>query len=1020
MGQRRSFKTFLITFTLIFMLGMSIEVFSQVINSLRATNTSQLVVDNNTNGLADGGDIIEYTVQIANCSPNSIGGVNYQSDIDPNTVLIPNSITVTTQNTTLCGGGNNNPPAPTPLTPPPHPHSSTTTPANGATEVALNSNVTITFSEAVTVAGNWVQMVCTISGTFDTLSANLTITGGPITYTLDPNVDLQVGETCAVTVFASQVTDSEGINPTSNYAFGFVTETPPTITATNPANGAVAVPPASDIVITFDEPVTVTAASFTLECPAGTPFAGGFAVTGSGTNIITINPSGGNLPSGITCQVVVVAANVSDLDANDPPDLLDGNNDNIEGDDYTFSFTTDVDAAPTVISITPANGAVSVASNTNITITFSELVDITSAANFSVECPAGTPQGYTVITPATLPASTTTVVIDPASLLPDATLCTVTVFTSVTDSDTDDPPDNMTANFVSTFTTEAPPNVTTTTPANGATTVSTGANIIVDFDEPVDVTTSSFTIECPAGGTSYSYTIAGSGTNSITLDPTTSLLANQTCTVTVIAAQVNDSDPIDPPQNMPANYVFSFDTVADTAPTANSPLDGVTGVATGSNIVINFNEPVDVTAGAFVVECPVGTPVAFVTIPALPTTNQTSITIDPSGNLPATTTCAVSVLQANVTDTDTDEPPNNMVADYNFTFDTLVDLAPTVDQPNIVPASISSVPNTASLINPVSTTPTITIPFSEAVTVATGGFTLTCNATPVTVTITPALPATATSFDVSPSAPIAQGANCILTVVAANVTDADVDDPPNLMVADYTVTFNIDTAPSETLTQTEVGNVFQNVTGAGATNVDLDSDIQITFTEAVTVTFPANGLQCPAGNIIPVTVTTNNATTIVLNPDINLPLNTACVLAIPAGNISDVDTSDAPDNPALGVNHTFQTVDDDAPTVSTNPTAGGSNIAVNSNITVTFNEPVTLTGAWFDLTCSVSGSRTSTGELTGTGIFIIENTPDLVYTIDPAVDLATGDVCTITIDSANAVDNDIIDGPNELDGNASA
>ncbi|HRF97822.1 MAG TPA: hypothetical protein PLZ51_21590, partial [Aggregatilineales bacterium] len=86
MGQRRSFRTFLITFTLIFMLGMSIEVFSQVINSLRATNTSQLVVDNNTNGLADGGDIIQYTVQIANCSPSGIGAVNYQSDIDPNTV----------------------------------------------------------------------------------------------------------------------------------------------------------------------------------------------------------------------------------------------------------------------------------------------------------------------------------------------------------------------------------------------------------------------------------------------------------------------------------------------------------------------------------------------------------------------------------------------------------------------------------------------------------------------------------------------------------------------------------------------------------------------------------------------------------------------------------------------------------------------------------------------------------------------------------------------------------------------
>ncbi|HRF97821.1 MAG TPA: Ig-like domain-containing protein, partial [Aggregatilineales bacterium] len=289
-------------------------------------------------------------------------------------------------------------PAPTAVPPPTIPIVTTTTPANGATEVALNTNINITFSEAVTVTGNWVQMICTTSGTFDITSANLTVSGGPITYTLDPNINLVGGETCAVTVFASQVTDSEGINPTSNYAFGFVTETPPTITATTPANGAVAVPTTDDIVITFDEPVTVTAASFTLECPAGTPFAGGFAVTGSGTNIITVNPTG-NLPAGTICQVVVVAANVSDTDPNDPPNLLDGNGDNIEGDDYTFSFTTDVDAAPTVTNIVPATGATSVASNTTITITFSELVDITSAADFSLDC-GGMPQGYTITTPA--------------------------------------------------------------------------------------------------------------------------------------------------------------------------------------------------------------------------------------------------------------------------------------------------------------------------------------------------------------------------------------------------------------------------------------------------------------------------------------------------------------------------------------------------------------------------------------------------------------------------------------------
>jgi hypothetical protein len=36
------------------------------------------------------------------------------------------------------------------------------------------------------------------------------------------------------------------------------------------------------------------------------------------------------------------------------------------------------------------------------------------------------------------------------------------------------------------------------------------------------------------------------------------------------------------------------------------------------------------------------------------------------------------------------------------------------------------------------------------------------------------------------------------------------------------------------------------------------------------------------------------------------------------------------------------------------------------------------------------------------------------------VDFALGDICTITIDSANVTDNDLIDPPNQLDGDASS
>ncbi len=881
-----------------------------------ATLQDQLLVDRDGDGRADAGDTLRYTLEITNCGIVPAENVQVTGQLDPNTQAVPNSVQVAVPQPATTCPPQASPTSSTPVTTPVGiaPAVQSSTPANGEAEVAPNASITLQFSRTVNVTGDWFQIVCSVSGIFNISSGNVTVTGDGINFTLDPNVDLQVGENCTVTVVAANVTDTDSDDPPDNMAadhvFSFSTETPPTVATTNPTNGATAVPNAADIVITFDEPVTLSAASFTLECPAGTPFAGGFAVSGSGTATATINPTG-SLPSGANCQVAVIAANVSDVDANDPPDLLDGNGDNVEGDDYVFSFTTDADAAPTVQNITPANGALAVPTNTTLEMTFSESVNIASAAAFSLECPSSTPIGFTVTTPAVLPASAANYVITPAGALPDATTCTVTVFAAqAVDTDTDDPPDTMAADFISTFTTEAPPNVTTTNPANGASGIATGSNIVIDFNEPVDVTTSSFTIECPVGGTSYTYAISGSGTSSITLDPDTNLLANQTCTVTVIAAQVSDTDLIDPPQNMAANIVFSFGTV--------------------------------------------------------------------------------------------------------------VDLAPLVDQPSIVPASTSTGANSASLDNPVSTAPTLTIPFSEAVDAAAGAFTLVCNAAPVTIGTSPALPALGqTSIAVSPTSVLAEGANCVLTVVATNISDGDGDDPPNEMVANFTLSFSVDTAPAEILTETEVGGVFQNVTGAGASNVDLDSNIQLVFNEAVSITFPANGLQCPAGNNIPVTVTTNNAATIVLNPDVTLPLNTSCALNIPAANISDVDTSDVPDTPLAAVAHSFTTVDDDAPTVTTNPAAGGGNVAVNSNITVTFNEPATLTGAWFDLTCSVSGNRVSTGELTGTGITIIENTPDLVYTIDPTVDLAAGDICTLTIDSANVVDNDPIDPPNELDGDFS-
>jgi predicted extracellular nuclease len=89
-----------------------------------------------------------------------------------------------------------------------------TAPTNAQTDVPVNSDVTIAFSEDVTVSGSWFSIVCPTSGTHTgTVTALRTDT-----YTINPDTDFAPGETCAVTVFADRVSDTDAIDPPDHMA----------------------------------------------------------------------------------------------------------------------------------------------------------------------------------------------------------------------------------------------------------------------------------------------------------------------------------------------------------------------------------------------------------------------------------------------------------------------------------------------------------------------------------------------------------------------------------------------------------------------------------------------------------------------------------------------------------------------------------------------------------------------------------------------------------------------------------
>jgi uncharacterized protein len=92
-----------------------------------------------------------------------------------------------------------------------------TVPADGAGNVAVDTTLQITFSEAVGVTGTWFAVSCSTSG--DHTAA---VSGGPTTFTLDPDTDFAPNETCTVTVRATSVHDSDTNDPPDTMSTDFV------------------------------------------------------------------------------------------------------------------------------------------------------------------------------------------------------------------------------------------------------------------------------------------------------------------------------------------------------------------------------------------------------------------------------------------------------------------------------------------------------------------------------------------------------------------------------------------------------------------------------------------------------------------------------------------------------------------------------------------------------------------------------------------------------------------------------
>jgi methionine-rich copper-binding protein CopC len=847
-----------------------------------------------------------------------------------------------------------------------------TTPTNGATQVANNTNITLTFSEPVNVTGNWFQIVGSTSGTRNV--ADTVVTGGPTTFTINPNVDFANGESVTVTVFAAQVTDQDTNDPpdnmASNFAFSFTIDQAPSVTATTPTNGATNQSASTNITVTFSEPVNVTGNWFQIVCTtSGTRNVADTVVTG-GPTTFTINPNT-DFTAGESCTVTVFAAQVSDQDSGDPPDNMDAN--------FVFSFQT-TDAAPTVTSTTPTNGATNQATNTNIDVTFSEPVNVTGNW-FQIVC---TTSGTRNVADTVVTGGPTTFTINPNTDFTQGESCTVTIVAAqVTDQDSNDPPDNMAANFVFSFSLDAAPSVTATTPTNSATQITSNTNVTVTFSEPVNVTGNWFQLVGASSGTrNVADTVVTGGPTTFTINPNLDFSPGELVTVTIFAAQVSDQDSADPPDNMTANFVFSF--TIDQAPsvTATTPTNGATNVALNSNLSVTFSEPVNVTGNWFQIVCPTtGTRnVADTVVTGGPTT----FTINPNADFTFNETCSVTVFAAQVSDQDSADPPDNMTANFVFSF-TTIDAAPTVSATNPTNGATNRAANT-----------NIDVTFSEPVNVTGNWFQIVCTVSGTRNVADTVVTGGPTTFTINPNTDFTQNESCTVTIFAAQVTDQDTNDPPDNMAANFVFSFSIDAAPSVTATTPT----------NGATQQANNTNISITFSEPVNVTgnwFQIVGATSGTRNVAD-TVVTGGPTTFSINPNTDFANGESVTVTVFAAQVSDQDANDPPDN--MLSNFVFSFTIDQAPSVTTTvPTNGSINVSKTANIVINFSENVTATTSSFTIECPAPGNLQA---------FTVSGSGTNQITLDPTSNLPQGQICTVTVIANQISDTDTGDPPDNM------
>jgi len=194
---------------------------------------------------------------------------------------------------------------------------SSTSPSSVSIGVSLNTIVTATFSEAMnplTITGTTFTVVNTTGGG-SAIAGTVAYVGKTATFTPTSNLPVSTLFTATIT---TGVTNLAGVAIASNHVWTFTTgtatdTTAPTVTLTDPLNGAIGVALSKSVKATFSkamDPLTITTTTFTLE-QGTTPVPGtvtyvGMVATFTPLSDLTVN----------TTYTATITTGVKDIDGN--------------------------------------------------------------------------------------------------------------------------------------------------------------------------------------------------------------------------------------------------------------------------------------------------------------------------------------------------------------------------------------------------------------------------------------------------------------------------------------------------------------------------------------------------------------------------------------------------------------------------------------------------------------------------------------------------------------------------------